>query len=110
MSAQSTCSGCTLGRQNGFRLPCLIFANLSETSTQNARTPTVLGALDKSVTLDHIQQETRDRLALSYQAYEAHLSDGREYLLKSGFSAVDIMNGWGVLLMPQFLRFDFQIT
>ena len=84
----------------------LQWIHYGETATQAARTPSVLGAFNPDITLAEAQEETRKRLHLAFQGYEDHLGDGREYLLKSGFSAADIMNGWGIVLFPDFIKLD----
>jgi glutathione S-transferase len=46
------------------------------------------------------------RLAIALKALEARLADGRDYLLASGFSAVDIMMGFTVVAASHYIRFD----
>jgi glutathione S-transferase len=46
------------------------------------------------------------RLAVCFRALEAHLSDGREWVLRGGFSAADIALGYAVDIGRRFARID----
>ncbi|WP_299427358.1 glutathione S-transferase family protein [uncultured Shimia sp.] len=57
------------------------------------KSPTVMGI------------ETK-RLAIALKAVEGTLADGREFLLRSGFSASDVMMGFTLESASRYVRFD----
>lgn len=75
----------------------LQWLHFAETSTQGARTPTVLGKFPGSEnwSFQDARDETMSRVINGFSALEQNLAN-QDYMLKSGFSAVDIQTLWGL--------------
>lgn len=75
----------------------LQWMHFAETLTQGARTPTIMGVLPatKDWKIEDARAETTGRIRNGFAAVEEVLQN-QDYMLKSGFSAVDIQTWWGM--------------
>lgn len=75
----------------------LQWMHFAETLTVGGRTPSIFGVAPgtKDWNFDDVKKESTQRLINCFGAIEEAVA-GQDYLLKSGFSAVDIMTVWGL--------------
>lgn len=87
----------TLGGKKEERLEYLQWMHFAETLTTGGRTPSIYGKAPGTAnfTFDDVKKESDTRLENCFGAIEDAVAS-QDYLLKSGFSAVDVMTVWGL--------------
>jgi len=99
-----------LGREPGHpeRAEFLIWLHFSETAAVQIQALTLqhIRLFEDWMRSPVLMKLEAKRLAFCFRTVEAHLADGREFVLKGGFSAADIALGYTVDIGRKFARID----
>jgi glutathione S-transferase len=101
-------TGMGRGPDDPDRADWLIWVHFAETISQHAAALTQQHVMlyEDAMRSPIVMKLEAKRLEKCYQAIEARLQDGRDYLLESGFSAADISVGQAVYMARHFARID----